>query len=46
MLVLEVMLNLINNVDDVEFDIELALEEQRGIQPLPFPKMDSEFVTF
>lgn len=34
------MLSLINNVEDVEFDIELALEEQRGIQPLPFPKMD------
>ena len=35
------MLNQISGVDEVEFEIEIALEEQRGIQPLPFPKMDS-----
>ena len=35
------MLGLISSVEDVDFDIEMALEEQRGIQPLPFPKMDS-----
>ena len=34
------MLRQIGNVVEVEFDIEVALDEQRGIQPLPFPKMD------
>jgi len=34
------MLDLISSVDDLEFEMEVALEEQRGIQPLPFPNMD------
>lgn len=34
------MLGQISSVEEVEFEIEVALEEQRGIQPLPFPKMD------
>lgn len=37
------MLGQIASVSEVEFDIEVALEEQRGIQPLPFPKMDSTY---
>ena len=36
------MFDLISAVDDMEFEMEVALEEQRGIQPLPFPNMDSE----
>ena len=35
------MLTQIAGVDELEFEIEIALEEQRGIMPLPFPKMDS-----
>ena len=31
------------NVDNVKFDIEVALEQQLGAQPLPFPGMDSKF---
>ncbi|XP_002156784.1 cleavage and polyadenylation specificity factor subunit 4 isoform X1 [Hydra vulgaris] len=34
------MENIIANIDDIRFDIEIALEEQLGIQPLPFPGMD------
>jgi len=34
------MEDIIANVDDIKFDIEIALEEQRGLQPLPFPGMD------
>jgi hypothetical protein len=30
------------NVDDVIFDIEVALERQLGAQPLPFQGMDSK----
>lgn len=36
------MEDIIANVDDIKFDIEIALEEQRGLQPLPFPGMDSK----
>jgi len=34
--------DIIANVDNIRFDIEVALEEQVGIQPLPFPGMDSK----
>jgi cleavage and polyadenylation specificity factor subunit 4 len=34
------MEDIIANIDDIRFDIETALEEQIGIQPLPFPGMD------
>ena len=33
--------DIIANVDNIRFDIEVALEMQIGIQPLPFPGMDS-----
>lgn len=36
------MEEIIANIDDIRFDIEIALEEQLGIQPLPFPGMDSK----
>lgn len=38
---------LVANVDNVKFDIEVALEQQLGAQPLPFVGMDSKtfFVT-
>jgi len=32
------------NAEDIRFDIELALEQQLGAQPLPFPGMDSKCV--
>ncbi|XP_066917372.1 cleavage and polyadenylation specificity factor subunit 4-like [Clytia hemisphaerica] len=32
--------DIIANVDNMRFDIEVALEMQLGIQPLPFPGMD------
>jgi cleavage and polyadenylation specificity factor subunit 4 len=34
------MEDVIANIDDIRFEIEVALEEQIGIQPLPFPGMD------
>lgn len=34
------MEDIIANVDNIRFDIEVALEMQLGIQPLPFPGMD------
>ena len=34
----------VSSVDDYEFEIEDQLERQVGTIPLPFPKMDSEFV--
>uniref|UniRef100_A0A5S6Q3E8 Cleavage and polyadenylation specificity factor subunit 4 n=2 Tax=Trichuris muris TaxID=70415 RepID=A0A5S6Q3E8_TRIMR len=33
-------LNMLNAMDDVVFDVEEALENQIGLQPLPFPGMD------
>ena len=36
------MQEVVANVDDYYFDIELALEHQLGAQPLPFPGMDSK----
>jgi len=35
-----VMEDIIANVDDFQFDVEIALSQQKGIQPLPFPGMD------
>ena len=40
------MEEIISNIDDIRFDIEVALEEQIGIQPLPFPGMDSMYSNF
>lgn len=34
---------LIANVEHFKFDIEIALEEQYGALPLPFPGMDSTY---
>lgn len=34
---------LIASVDHIKFDIEVALDEQYGALPLPFPGMDSKF---
>ena len=31
------------NVDNQKFEIEIALEQQRGAQLLPFPGMDSTY---
>jgi len=31
------------NVDNIKFDIEVALEEQYGALPLPFAGMDSKY---
>lgn len=35
------MQEIIANSDGVMFDVEMALEQQLGAQPLPFPGMDS-----
>lgn len=34
---------LVANVDNIKFGIEIALDEQYGALPLPFPGMDSKF---
>ncbi|XP_002734616.1 cleavage and polyadenylation specificity factor subunit 4-like [Saccoglossus kowalevskii] len=34
------MQNIVSNVSNIKFDIELALEQQLGSIPLPFPGMD------
>ena len=39
------MQEIVAPVNHIKFDIELALEQQLGSQPLPFPGMDSKFVT-
>ena len=39
------MQEIVCNVDDVVFDIEVALERQLGAQPLPFEGMDSKYST-
>ena len=36
------METVVANVDSVKFDIEVALEQQLGAQPLPFTGMDSK----
>lgn len=38
--------DIIANVDNIRFDIEIALEMQYGVQPLPFPGMDSKLNLF
>ena len=38
------MQEIVANVDNVKFDIEIALEQQLGAHPLPFPGMDSEYM--
>ena len=40
------MQEIVANVEDITFDIEIALEQQLGAHPLPFPGMDSEFSFF
>jgi hypothetical protein len=35
---------IVANVDNMKFDIEIALEEQYGALPLPFAGMDSKLV--
>ena len=37
-----IMLSVVANVDDIVFDVEAALSQQLGTQPLPFPGMDSK----
>ena len=37
------MLSVVANVDDIVFDVEAALSQQLGTQPLPFPGMDSKY---
>lgn len=36
------MQDLLANVDHIKFDLEIAVEQQLGAQPLPFPGMDSK----
>lgn len=36
------MQDLLANVDHIKFDLEIAVEQQHGAQPLPFPGMDSK----
>ena len=40
------MQEIVANVEDITFDIEIALEQQLGAHPLPFPGMDSTFLSF
>ena len=35
---------IVANVDNIKFDIEVALEEQYGALPLPFAGMDSKYL--
>jgi hypothetical protein len=35
---------LVASVEGVKFDVETQVELQVGIQPLPFPGMDSELI--
>lgn len=37
---------IVGSVDNIKFDIEIALEEQHGSEPLPFPGMDSELLEY
>uniref|UniRef100_A0A8C0KNX6 Cleavage and polyadenylation specificity factor subunit 4 n=1 Tax=Canis lupus dingo TaxID=286419 RepID=A0A8C0KNX6_CANLU len=36
------MQEIIASVDHIKFDLEIAVEQQLGAQPLPFPGMDSD----
>lgn len=38
------MQELIACVDHIKFDLEIAVEQQLGAQPLPFPGMDSKLI--
>ena len=38
------MLSVVACVEDITFDVEIALSQQLGTQTLPFPGMDSEFI--
>ena len=40
------MQEIVGNVEDITFDIEIALEQQLGAHPLPFPGMDSKLGFF
>lgn len=37
------MQDMLATVDHLKFDLEIAVEQQLGAQPLPFPGMDSKF---
>ena len=39
------MQEVVANLDHVKFDLEYAIEQQLGVQPLPFTGMDSEYLT-
>lgn len=36
------MQDLLATVDHIKFDVEIAVKQQLGAQPLPFPGMDSK----
>ena len=36
------MEEIVGHVNNIRFDIEVALEDQLGVQNLPFPGMDSK----
>lgn len=36
------MQDMLANVDHIKFDLEIAVQQQLGAQPLPFPGMDSK----
>ena len=36
------MQDILANVDHIKFDLEIAVHQQLGAQPLPFPGMDSK----
>ena len=38
------MQEVVANLDHVKFDLEYAIEQQLGVQPLPFTGMDSKYL--
>lgn len=38
------MQDILANVDHIKFDLEIAVQQQLGAQPLPFPGMDSKWI--
>lgn len=40
------MLSVVACVEDITFDVEIALSQQLGTQTLPFPGMDSEYILY
>lgn len=38
------MQDILANVDHIKFDLEIAVQQQLGAQPLPFPGMDSKYL--